>query len=203
MVERAIGARVLRIAAEKSASGVKLERKHIEDIYSILDKPTGTAIDLPRGLKAEINYGWLTFVGPTDRREVKLDTDGFFTEIAIGESVCLECLEKNISLREENAKTYRLKLNEIGIDLDKLGNQPLFLRSRRDGDRMVWFSDGRCKKVKNIFIDAKIPKKDREKIPLLATGDEVVAIVGSRVSEKYKFTKDTERVLVIEYGTVE
>ena len=79
----------------------------------------------------------------------------------------------------------------------------MFLRSRRDGDRMVWFSDGRCKKVKNIFIDAKIPKKDREKIPLLATGDEVVAIVGSRVSEKYKFTKDTERVLVIEYGTVE
>ncbi len=203
MVDRAIGSRVLRLAAEKSAAGVKLERKHIEDIYGILDKPTGTSIDLPDGLKAGINYGWLSFDGPTDRREIKLDTDGFFTEISIGESVYLECLGKNIGIREEYAREYKLKLNEIAVDLDKLGNQPLFLRSRRDGDRMVWFADGRSKKVKNIFIDAKIPKSDREKIPLLATGDEVVAIVGSRVSEKYKLTKDTERALVIEYGICE
>ncbi len=203
MLERSIGARLLRLAAEKSADGVRLERKHIEDIYDLLDKATGTSIDLPCGLKVEINYGWLTFNGPIDRREIKLETDGFFEEIVIGESVYLECLDKNIGFREENAREHKLKINEIGIDLDKLGNQPLFLRNRRDGDRMVLFSDGRTKKIKNIFIDAKILKKDREKIPLLATGDEVVAIVGSRVSEKYKLTKDSERALVIKYGDCE
>ncbi len=203
MLERSIGARILRIAANKSASDVKLERKHIEDIYNILDKTTGTSIDLPCGLTATINYGWLTFEGPLDRREIKLDTDGFFTQINIGECVYIESLDKNIRLKEENAKGYELKLNETAVDLDKLGNQPLYLRSRRDGDRMVCFSDGRTKKVKSIFIDAKISKKDREKIPLLATGDEIVAIVGSRVSEKYKLTKETERALVIEYGYCE
>ena len=52
-----------------------------------------------------------------------------------------------------------------------------------------------------MFIDAKIPREDREKIPLLCTGSEVVAIIGGRVSDKYKVNKDTERVLVIEYGT--
>ncbi len=203
MVERAIGARLLRLAAERSASGVKLERKHIEDIYALLDKPTGTGINLPCGLTAEINYGWLTFTGPKERSEVKLDSDGFFAEVNPDDSIYLKSVDKIIKLKVEAAKTYKPKLNEIAADLDKIGNQPLFLRSRREGDRMVWFADGRTKKVKSIFIDAKIPKRDREKIPLLATGDEIIAIVGSRVSEKYRLTKESERALVIEYGTVE
>ena len=58
------------------------------------------------------------------------------------------------------------------------------------------------KKIKNVFIDEKIEKNDRDKIPLLCTGDEVVAIIGGRVSEKYKLTKESERALVIEYGKI-
>ena len=103
-------------------------------------------------------------------------------------------------MKTENAKTYSLKPNETMLDYDMLQNRMLFLRSRRGGDRMVWFPDGRTKKIKNILIDEKIPRKDREKIPLLCTGDEVVAIIGGRVSEKYKVTKKTERALVIIYG---
>ncbi len=202
MADRAIGARMIRLAARKSAD-IKLERKHIEDIFYLMDKPTGTAIDLPGGLKAEVNYGWLTFSGPLDNKAVELSTDGFFEEISVGESVYLDSIGKSISLREEDAKAYKLKINETAADLDKLGNQPLFLRSRRSGDKLVWFTDGRTKKVKKIFIDEKIAQKDRNKIPLICTGDEVVAIVGSRVSEKYKLTKDSERALVIEYGNVE
>ncbi len=201
MIDRAIGARILRFAAQKSGN-VRLERKHIDDIFYILDKPTGTSIDLPGGLMAEINYGWLTFNGPLDKKSVKLSTDGFFEEVKVGDSVYLEGIGKSVSLREENAKSYKLKINEIAIDIDKLGNQPLFLRSRRNGDRLVWFPDGRTKKVKKIFIDEKISQRDRNKIPLICTGDEVVAIAGNRVSEKYKLTKASERALVIEYGNV-
>lgn len=199
MLEKPILTRLLRLAAEKS-SDVKLEKKHIEDVIGLLDKPTGTAINLPGGLNAEINYGWLTFSGPLDIIELEISEDGFFADISIGDTVLVEALGKEISIREENAKDYKCRINEIAADLDKIGSQPLFLRSRRDGDRIVWFPDGRTKKIKNVFIDEKIPKKDRNKIPLLATGNEIVAIVGSRVSEKYKLTKDSERALVIKYG---
>ena len=203
MLDRAIAARVLRIAAGKSVKGVKLERRHIEDIFDLMRKSTGASIDLPEGLRVELNYGWLTFEGPESPKAVSFESDEIFAEIGIGESVFIDKISKEISVREEDAKEYKCKLNEIAADLDKIGNQPLFLRSRRSGDRMVWFADGRTKKIKNIFIDQKIPKKDRNKIPLLCTGNEVIAIVGSRVSEKYRLTKDTERALVIEYGTVE
>ncbi len=198
--EKSIGARILRMAAEKSSSGVKLEKCHIDDIFALLEKPTGTSIDLPGGLKASVNYGWLTFEGPKDKADVVFDSDEFFAEISVGETVFVDSLGKSISLREEDS-SYRCKINETMLDLDLLGNQPLFLRSRRDGDKIVFFKDGRTKKIKKIFIDDKIPKKDRNKIPLLATGSEVIAIVGSRISEKYKITKETRRALVIEYGT--
>ncbi len=202
MIERSIGTRIIRMAADRSATGVKLEKRHIDDIFGILDKPTGTTIDLPKGLRAEVNYGWLTFTGPNDKKTVFVQNDDFFTEVTVGETVFLEGINKNISIREELG-SYKCQINEIAADLDKIGNQPLFLRSRRDGDKIVYFGDGRTKKIKKIFIDEKIPQRDRNKIPLLATGNEVIAVVGNRVSEKYKSTKDTERTLVIEYGTFE
>lgn len=199
MLDKSIGTRILRLAADRSFKGIKLEKRHIEDIFDLIEKPTGTAIDLPRGLKAEVDYGWLTFEGPNDKESVLTASDELFTEITIGETIFLDGIGKSISFREELG-SYKCSINEIAADLDKIGGQPLFVRNRRDGDRLVCFSDGRSKKIKNIFIDAKIPKKDREKIPLLATGNEIIAIIGSRVSEKYKITKDTERALVIKYG---
>lgn len=199
MLDKSIAARVIKMAAQRSSENAKLEKCHIDSIFEILDKPTGTTIDLPQKLRAEIAYGWLTFFGPGDEKKISANDD-LFAEIAPGESVFIDSLGKNISIREE-AASYKCKPNEIAADLDKIGNKPLFLRSRREGDRIVFFADGRTKKIKKIFIDDKIPQKDRNKIPLLATGDEVIAIAGSRVNEKYKITKATERALVIEYGT--
>ncbi len=200
MLSEGIAKRVIRFAANKSVNGVSLEKKHMEDIFGLLSKQTGASLNLPNGLTLEINYGWLTFKGPLDAKVVT-ENDGFFTEISLGESVFLDSINKSISIRLEDPKTYKCKINEIWADFDKIGSEPLFLRSRRDGDKMVYFADGRSKKIKSIFIDQKIPKSDREKIPLLATGSEIIAIVGSRTSEKYKVTKETERALVIEYGT--
>ncbi len=197
MVEKSIRARLIRIAADEAVKGVKLEKKHIDEIYELVLKDTGAGIDLPEGLRASVNYGWLTFEQP--KKTMNFEENDFFYKISPGEEVFIENLGVKVSLKTESSE-YKCGINEWAIDLDKLEGRPLFLRNRRDGDRMVWFSDGREKKIKKIFIDAKIPKADRDKIPLLCTGDEVVAVVGNSVSFKYKATKDTERALVIVYG---
>jgi tRNA(Ile)-lysidine synthetase-like protein len=44
----------------------------------------------------------------------------------------------------------------------------------RPGDRLA----GRKKKVQDVFVDAKIPRSDREGWPLVVRGDEVVAVPG-------------------------
>ena len=167
-----------------------------------MTKQTGAALDLPQGIEASVQYGWISFIDKTAAPEVVSGQDDFFTDIAPLQTVFVEALGKNISLRIENAKEYKCRINETAVSYDLIEGQMLFLRNRRSGDRIVWFPDGKTKKIKNILIDEKIPQKDRDKIPLLCTGNEVLAIVGSRVSEKYKVTKETERALVIEYGNI-
>jgi tRNA(Ile)-lysidine synthetase-like protein len=50
----------------------------------------------------------------------------------------------------------------------------LKVRTWRPGDRLA----GRTKKIQDVFVDAKIPRSDRESWPLVVRGDEVVAVPG-------------------------
>jgi tRNA(Ile)-lysidine synthase len=50
----------------------------------------------------------------------------------------------------------------------------LMVRGWRPGDRLA----GRSKKIQDVFVDAKIPRSDREGWPLVVRGDEVVAVPG-------------------------
>ncbi len=54
------------------------------------------------------------------------------------------------------------------------GLQGLKVRGWRPGDRLA----GRKKKVQDVFVDAKIPRSDREGWPLVVRGSEVVAVPG-------------------------
>ena len=50
----------------------------------------------------------------------------------------------------------------------------LVVRGWRPGDRLA----GRTKKIQDVFVDAKIPRSDREGWPLVVRGGEVVAVPG-------------------------
>jgi tRNA(Ile)-lysidine synthase len=50
----------------------------------------------------------------------------------------------------------------------------LAVRTRRPGDRLA----GRRKKVQDLFVDAKVPRAERDEWPLVVSGDEVVAVPG-------------------------
>lgn len=55
----------------------------------------------------------------------------------------------------------------------------LRVRAWRAGDRLA----GRRKKVQDVFVDAKVPRTERETWPLVVRGDEVVAIPGLVAAE--------------------
>ena len=69
----------------------------------------------------------------------------------------------------------------------------LVVRTRRPGDRLA----GRRKKVQDLFVDAKVPKGERDAWPLVVSGDEVVAVPGIAEAPGWEGTvqawKDGER----------
>ena len=56
-------------------------------------------------------------------------------------------------------------------------------------------SGGGHKKLKDYLIDSKIPQNQRDSLVLLAEGKEIIWVVGMRISEAYKITQDTKRIL--------
>lgn len=73
------------------------------------------------------------------------------------------------------------------------------VRTRRPGDEIMVFADGRRRKLKNFLVDQKVPRENRDFLPLLVDDQDVLWIPGIRMSEKVKITKESKRLLRVSY----
>jgi tRNA(Ile)-lysidine synthase len=83
------------------------------------------------------------------------------------------------------------------FDYDKM-SLPLYLRSRRPGDRFCPAGmGGRSKKLQDFFVDEKVPRVRRNTAPLLATELDVVWIMGMRTDGRFLPGPGTTKLLVV------
>lgn len=75
---------------------------------------------------------------------------------------------------------------------------PWSLRTFRPGDRFRPFGMTGTRKVKDFFIDRKIPQLLRRQIPLLFSGEELLWVCGLRVSESGRVPPGTREVAEVE-----
>lgn len=73
---------------------------------------------------------------------------------------------------------------------------PLRVRYRRAGDRFRPLGVHGTQRLKKIFIDRKIPRDRRDKIPVLEDDDGICWVVGQMIDERVKITSTTRTVLV-------
>lgn len=83
------------------------------------------------------------------------------------------------------------------LDAD-LATFPLHIRNWKRGDRFRPLGLSGRKKLSDYFIDAKIPKQDRKKIPLVFKDEDLIWIAGHQIHHDYRITQKTKRVLRIE-----
>jgi tRNA(Ile)-lysidine synthase len=95
----------------------------------------------------------------------------------------------------------RAAWQELGIwwaDMDLASLElPLYVRSRKPGDRFQPLGMSGSKKLKDLFIDEKIPREFRDKIPCIIDGKGIAAVVGLHQAQRTKVTEHTEKVLRI------
>lgn len=73
------------------------------------------------------------------------------------------------------------------------------IRNRAEGDYLTIDSAGNHKSLQDYFVDEKVPKHLRDSVPLVCDDSHVMWVVGYRISEHYKISKNTTRVLEISY----
>lgn len=196
LIDEGIRHRIYMLAAKETTDNdIKLERVHMCMIDELLDKDTGAEAELPKGLRVSIKYGWIEFMNIADKEEEAPSDFCYELEVLPIE------IQSETGCRFEIADKlpYKLAKNQQILDYDKLEGKELSVRNRKFGDKIAVYEDGREKKLKDYFIDKKISRNERGKIPLLCADNEIAAVIGYRVSEKYKINKDTEKGLVITY----
>ena len=79
------------------------------------------------------------------------------------------------------------------------GIHKIMTKLRLNGDKMIPLGMRGRKKLKDIFIDLKIPVEKRDEIPILCFDSEIAWIVEHRVSESFKITKETKNKIRVDY----
>ncbi len=75
---------------------------------------------------------------------------------------------------------------------------PLTLRCRRNGDRFHPYGMQGTKKIKDFFMDLKLPMDTRDRMPLLVDKKgNILWVIGLRINEQVKITSKTQKVLVV------
>jgi tRNA(Ile)-lysidine synthase len=100
------------------------------------------------------------------------------------------------AVESETPLPYRPGKHVAVFDGD-LVERPLVVRSRRPGDRMGCFGMNGSKKLKDLFMEAKIPRKLRDRFPVVVAGDRILWVPGVRRSDLAPVTKDTRRFLYL------
>jgi tRNA(Ile)-lysidine synthase len=185
--------RLIRFAVERLAgTNAGLEATHIDAIGEIAGKGTGI-VSLPNGLTASANSQSVLFTRGEPVKAVPITE----TRLTIPGVVNVSKFEFEARLVPYSEDLWLAPLGrEVYLDA-KATQCGLTVRSRRPGDRLRPRGLGGEKKVQDIFVDAKVPASERDGVPLVCAGDQVVWVVGHCIDERFVATSKTETALLL------
>jgi tRNA(Ile)-lysidine synthase len=149
-----------------------ISREHVERVLGLLRAESGRGVELPRGLRARREHARLFLY-----REGG-EPAPFCYALPLNTPVFVPELRKTLLARayvdflRENTEG----LYTIFLRCDRI-NGELSIRSRLPGDRIALAGVG-AKKLKDYFIDRKVPLSERGAVPLLACGSDILFILG-------------------------
>lgn len=198
----ALQRRILRLAIKTLAGNLRgFDYDHIQDLLNLaLYRTTGSLISLPRGVWAEKVYDELML---RHQHLPRVPTESFDYSIKIPGETEIPDLGLSIrtigpeSVHGENRKTQPSKdEHRETFDHDKIRGD-LHLRNRRPGDRFHPLGMSGTKKLKDFFMDEKIPRAMRNRVPILTDENNILWVIGYRIDDRFKITADTKSQLIV------
>jgi tRNA(Ile)-lysidine synthase len=208
--KEAVLSRIIRKAIINLLGTVNnFDSNHIYDIISLQRQGTGKRIMLPYNVVAENIYSSIHLY-INNKEDNKSTFDNFNSVIR----------KDDLKKAEQNNSTLTVSHEELGVlaefrilhrneelkfNADSLTKyfsydnieEDIIIRIRKDGDRFFPYGMKGQKKLKDYFIDLKIPKDERSLIPLLCIDNKIAWVIGYRTSDDYKVTKETKKILEV------
>ncbi|MTI71258.1 MAG: tRNA lysidine(34) synthetase TilS [Firmicutes bacterium] len=189
-----IKTRVIRYTVEKIKGNLKgLEQKHVESIIKLINEnKAGKRINIIKDILIVMRYD--NFVIKKRKTKDELISN---EKLEINNYNQIKNYNIEVSIVNKDEFNFNKKHRFIKyFDYDKIEGG-LYVKTRKPGDRFTPLGMKGSKKLKDFFIDEKIPRDKRDSIPLICDDNNIIWIVGFRISELYKVTEATKRFLKI------
>ncbi len=201
----AIQRRLIRKAIlELTGSLQGLEDIHVSNIIELFQRQeTGKMINLPNSIAAKVVYDDLIIEDRSHKADKTKQRQGLVQILKPGKNILEDHgIELDLEVVDFDHIYLKSKAKNIKyFDHSKIvGN--LMVRTRKNGDKFNPFGMQGSKKIKDYFIDEKIPRDLRNQIPLLIDETNILWVIGYRTSEIYKLDKAGKKVLKVEIKTI-
>lgn len=202
--------RLIRAALRRWQGDVRrIGAHHIETvIQTLLKGDAGRRLDLPGGLQVQRTTAQLCFVRPDNNLRSPGTVNAqspFHYQIEKQKNLpyVLEIPEANLRLTfSENNLPSKKQMHKasnrvVWFDMAYL-TFPLNIRNWRPGDRLHPFGMLGTQKIKDLFINHKLPRDLRRKVPLIFSAETIIWAVGLRRGHLAPISEKTQRILRIE-----
>ena len=198
----ALQAAVLRAAVAHVAGHVQgLEHAHVADARATLNAgKTGVTAAFPGGLHCRTEHDgiWIGYTPAQQSLEPIILSVPGRTDIApLGCAI-------HAALVAPSAVDFRAGTPDEHAWLDAgLVDGTLSVRTRRPGDRFVPLGMTGERKLQDFLVDARVPARQRDRVPLVVTEDDrIVWVAGHRIDARFRITETTKRVLHLRLATL-
>jgi len=186
----AIQRRVLRFwLGSDSENGPRFTFDQIEAVrHAALGESPSGEVDLPNDLVVYREYEWLQ---KAQRKELE-PVSGRWPLSLSGKT-----------LVRELGVTFVVGGGGERFDAEALGDN-LFVRTWENGDRFQPLGMSEAKKLQDFFVDGKVPRRQRGRVPLLCAADGRIAwVVGHRIADPFKVTERTRRTVQMKAESIQ
>ena len=185
--------RVIRYCIKKiKGSPQKIGYTHVDNAIKLLHgKKPNARINLPDKLIVKVSYKSF-YIGPAkdtvfDRSETIIQQPGQY-KLSSGHIA---------AVRHIFSDNFSTASNNVAF-LDKnMLNYPITVRFPEPGDRFVPLGMTGTRKLKNFFIDRKIPPEERKITPLFLSNGDICWVGGFMVDERFKIKDTTSEIIEI------
>ncbi|MBP5553447.1 MAG: tRNA lysidine(34) synthetase TilS [Lachnospiraceae bacterium] len=195
---------ILKVLTSMTPGKKDIGEVHAGAVMNMAKADSGKHLDLPYGISADFSHDRITLARGIDSDD----------EDSVPEAI--ETLMKASDLSQEEKDALFDPSNPLNrytkyFDCDKIslisskfgitGSQTHEIRARRSGDYLVIRdrAGNPCKKsVSDYLTDLKLSAPDKDKIRVLAVGNEVLWVIGYRMGDSAKLTEDTVNILKVE-----
>ena len=197
----ALRRRILRLVIKTLVGDLGgFDYDHIRDALKLAYfGATGSVINIPRGLSVEKTYDNLTLRYGSQPGVARAPFD-YCIDVPGETNIPELSLSIKTARTEQLSGEYKKPQTEnrfqAVMDYGKIRGE-LRLRNRRAGDRFCPLGMSGTKKLKDFFIDQKIPRNLRDSIPLLTDGSNILWVVGHRLDDRFKTTVNTKNQLTV------